>query len=49
MNYGDTELKQVHCHDFIPMFEQQYQDYKWIDVQVCHYLTYKWVWVVLNL
>jgi tubulin--tyrosine ligase-like protein 12 len=33
MNYGDTELKQVHCHDFIPMFEQQYQDYKWIDVQ----------------
>ncbi|XP_073238294.1 tubulin--tyrosine ligase-like protein 12 [Porites lutea] len=34
MNYRDSEnLKQVHHHEFIPMFEQQYPNHKWADVE----------------
>ncbi|KAL9984252.1 hypothetical protein ACROYT_G006525 [Oculina patagonica] len=34
MNYKDSEqLKQVHHHEFIPMFEKQYPSHKWADVE----------------
>lgn len=34
MNYQDSEnLKQVHHHEFIPMFEKQYPDHRWADVE----------------
>ena len=30
-------LSQVHHNEFIPMFEQQYPDHKWVDVEVNAY------------
>ena len=33
MNYKDTNLKQMFCHDFIKMFESQYPDFSWKDVE----------------
>uniref|UniRef100_A0A3Q3W5A8 Tubulin--tyrosine ligase-like protein 12 SET-like domain-containing protein n=1 Tax=Mola mola TaxID=94237 RepID=A0A3Q3W5A8_MOLML len=34
MNYAeDVELKQVHYDDFIPMFEKQYPQYSWKEVE----------------
>jgi len=34
MNYKDSEnLKQVHHHEFIPMFEKQYPSHKWADIE----------------
>ena len=33
MNYSsETELKQIHYNDFIPMFEEQNPDHRWADV-----------------
>jgi len=33
MNYKDTNLKQMFCHDFIKMFESQYPEFSWKDVE----------------
>ncbi|XP_078000525.1 tubulin--tyrosine ligase-like protein 12 [Glandiceps talaboti] len=34
MNYMDySKLLQIHWHEFIPLFEQQYPDYKWEKVE----------------
>ena len=33
MNYKDTDLKQMFCHDFIKLFEAQYPDFSWKDVE----------------
>ncbi|MBN3288544.1 TTL12 protein, partial [Polyodon spathula] len=34
MNYAEgVQLKQVHYDEFIPLFEKQYPDYPWKDVQ----------------
>ena len=33
MNYKDTNLKQMFCHDFIKLFEAQYPDFSWKDVE----------------
>ena len=33
MNYKDTNLKQMFCHDFIKLFESQYPDFSWKDVE----------------
>ncbi|XP_064417856.1 tubulin--tyrosine ligase-like protein 12 isoform X3 [Latimeria chalumnae] len=34
MNYAqDVQLKQIHYDEFIPLFEAQYPDYKWCEVQ----------------
>ena len=33
MNYKDTDLKQMFCHDFIKLFEAQYPDFAWKDVE----------------
>jgi hypothetical protein len=38
MNYRDPQrLKQINCEDFVPMFEAQYPDQKWgeIESRVC--------------
>ena len=36
MNYQNpSELKQIHYDDFIGLFEQQYPNYKWSNIQVC--------------
>ena len=35
MNYQNpTQLKQIHYDDFIGLFEQQYPNHKWNDIQV---------------
>ena len=35
MNYQNpTQLKQIHYDDFIGLFEQQYPNHKWSDIQV---------------
>ena len=33
MNYKETELKQMFCQDFIKLFEAQYPDYPWKEVE----------------
>ncbi|XP_030069735.1 tubulin--tyrosine ligase-like protein 12 [Microcaecilia unicolor] len=34
MNYAqNVELKQIHCDEFIPLFEKQYPEYSWKDIQ----------------
>ena len=33
MNYKDTDLKQMFCHDFIRLFEAQYPEYSWQEVE----------------
>jgi len=33
MNYTDTNLKQMFCQDFIKIFESQYPDYPWADIE----------------
>ena len=33
MNYKDTDLKQMFCHDFIKLFEAQYPSVAWKDVE----------------
>ena len=36
MNYQNpSQLKQIHHDDFIGLFEQQYPNHKWSDIQVC--------------
>ena len=35
MNYREeSQLKQVNCEEFVPLFNQQYPDHNWSDVQV---------------
>ena len=33
MNYKDTQLKQMFCHDFIKLFEDQYPEFSWKEVE----------------
>jgi len=33
MNYTDTNLKQMFCHDFIKLFESQNPNYPWVNVE----------------
>jgi len=33
MNYNAADLKQMFCHDFIKLFEDQYPDFKWSEVE----------------
>ena len=33
MNYKDTDLKQMFCHDFITLFEAQYPEFSWKEVE----------------
>ena len=33
MNYNDSDLKQMYCHDYIKIFESQYPQFKWKDVE----------------
>lgn len=34
LNVSFVFYKQVHHHEFIPMFEKQYPDHRWADVEV---------------
>lgn len=34
LNVSFVSYKQVHHHEFIPMFEKQYPDHRWADVEV---------------
>lgn len=35
MNYREeSSLKQIHHDEFIPLFEEQYPDHKWPEIQV---------------
>ena len=35
MNYKpQVVLKQIHYDEFIPLFEEQYPEHKWADIQV---------------
>ena len=41
MNYQNpSQLKQIHYDDFIGLFEQQYPNHKWIDIQVISVYLY---------
>lgn len=33
MNYRPINLRQIGCEEFVPLFEQQYQDFKWKDLE----------------
>ncbi|XP_061923037.1 tubulin--tyrosine ligase-like protein 12 isoform X2 [Entelurus aequoreus] len=49
MNYAeDVELKQVHYDDFIPMFEQQYPQYPWEEVESKLFQAFKSVFLAAS-
>ncbi|KAG8183034.1 hypothetical protein JTE90_015665 [Oedothorax gibbosus] len=45
MNYGDFQLEQMYCHDFIKKFEDHYPEYKWCEIEESIYKMIKEVFI----